>query len=77
MDFRSTTSKTSTRVYNNYCRSALPSLRTTILEQKLTRLRQLGMEDDQIQAHEDILRKEKILELYIILPEKALEMWKV
>eukprot|EP00971_Amphidinium_carterae_P231967 4603462-Amphidinium_carterae.3 len=28
-------------------------------------------------SHEEILRKEKILELYIMLPEKALEMWKL
>eukprot|EP00971_Amphidinium_carterae_P351195 6491968-Amphidinium_carterae.1 len=35
------------------------------------------MEDEQIQAHEEIqiLKKEKIMELYIVLPEKALDMW--
>eukprot|EP00971_Amphidinium_carterae_P258571 5132007-Amphidinium_carterae.1 len=40
--------------------------------QKLTNLREIGFEDEQIQAHEEILRKEKIMELHTILPEKHL-----
>eukprot|EP00971_Amphidinium_carterae_P279023 5538977-Amphidinium_carterae.5 len=31
--------------------------------------------EEQVQQHEKVLQTEKIIELYIILPQKALDMW--
>eukprot|EP00971_Amphidinium_carterae_P068745 1361390-Amphidinium_carterae.1 len=65
---RSTTSTTDT-IHNDqwtpisyHC---APKFFDAMKEEKLTNLRALGMEDEQIQAHEEILKKEKIMELYI------------
>eukprot|EP00971_Amphidinium_carterae_P336012 6472133-Amphidinium_carterae.2 len=52
-----------------------PQFFDAVKDQNLTNLRQIGFEEDQIQAPEEVLKKEKMMELYIILPEKALDMW--
>eukprot|EP00971_Amphidinium_carterae_P244832 4861108-Amphidinium_carterae.3 len=52
-----------------------PNFSDALKDQKLNNLRHQGWEEPQIQMHEEALRKEKIMELYIILPEIALDMW--
>eukprot|EP00971_Amphidinium_carterae_P151946 3011431-Amphidinium_carterae.1 len=85
---RSTTSTTNTihndqwmtrqeqQRYNNYFQAAITTHKRfstlAMKDQKLTNLRELGMEDEQTLAHEEIVKKEKIMELYIVLPEKRL-----
>eukprot|EP00971_Amphidinium_carterae_P347983 6490255-Amphidinium_carterae.6 len=71
-DTRSTTLQQLLSISYHYA----PQIFDAMKEQKLTGLRKFGMADDQIQAHREILRSEKILELYM-LPEKTLDMWQL
>eukprot|EP00971_Amphidinium_carterae_P023633 466185-Amphidinium_carterae.1 len=43
--------------------------------QKLDGLRHKGWDEDQVLQHERVLQETKLLELYIVLPQRALEMW--
>eukprot|EP00971_Amphidinium_carterae_P318880 6338614-Amphidinium_carterae.1 len=43
--------------------------------QRLDHLRQQLWEEKQIRQHEHVLQNTKLLGLYIILPEKAIDMW--
>eukprot|EP00971_Amphidinium_carterae_P162500 3221514-Amphidinium_carterae.1 len=70
---RSKTVKTSLRLYNNFYYA--PTFFSTMKQQKLENLRQQGWPEEQVRIHETALQQEKILELYIILPEKTLKMW--
>eukprot|EP00971_Amphidinium_carterae_P334593 6469951-Amphidinium_carterae.1 len=52
-----------------------PNFFDALKNQKLDNQRHRGWEEQQVQMQETVLRNDKIMELYIILPEKALEMW--
>eukprot|EP00971_Amphidinium_carterae_P305389 6068893-Amphidinium_carterae.1 len=52
-----------------------PTFFSTLLEQKRDNLRALDWQEEQVRAMETRLRGEHLLELYTILPEKALNMW--
>eukprot|EP00971_Amphidinium_carterae_P244380 4852514-Amphidinium_carterae.2 len=52
-----------------------PTFFNTMKIQRLDNLRQQGWEEDQIRQHEHVLQNTKLLELYIVLPEKTIDMW--
>eukprot|EP00971_Amphidinium_carterae_P155383 3081679-Amphidinium_carterae.1 len=52
-----------------------PTFFATLLNQKRDDLRALQWQEEQVQALETSLRGEVQLELYTILPERALNMW--
>eukprot|EP00971_Amphidinium_carterae_P161320 3198862-Amphidinium_carterae.1 len=52
-----------------------PTFFSTLLEQKRDDLRALNWQEEQVRAMETKLQGEQLLELYTILPEKALNMW--
>eukprot|EP00971_Amphidinium_carterae_P115658 2290977-Amphidinium_carterae.3 len=52
-----------------------PTFFSALTKQKLEDLRQLGWPEQQAVQHELVLRDTKLLELYIVLPQKALDMW--
>eukprot|EP00971_Amphidinium_carterae_P031133 612711-Amphidinium_carterae.1 len=52
-----------------------PTFFSTLLEQRRDDLRELKWQEEQVRSMETKLRGEQLLELYTILPEKALNMW--
>eukprot|EP00971_Amphidinium_carterae_P104626 2071979-Amphidinium_carterae.2 len=52
-----------------------PDFFNTLKLQRLDYLRQLGWEEEHARQHEQVLQETKLRELYIVLPEGALEMW--
>eukprot|EP00971_Amphidinium_carterae_P180870 3587932-Amphidinium_carterae.2 len=52
-----------------------PNFFNTIKLQRLDSLQHQGWEEDQVRQHERVLQNTKLLELYIVLPERALDMW--
>eukprot|EP00971_Amphidinium_carterae_P342715 6482119-Amphidinium_carterae.2 len=67
------------RGYRNYSASIVIihrlSLRTLIKQQDFKHLGDDGWEEAQVQQHEQALRTTKILELYTIIPQRAIDAW--
>eukprot|EP00971_Amphidinium_carterae_P290093 5759848-Amphidinium_carterae.2 len=52
-----------------------PNFFNTMKTQRLDNLRQQAWEEDRVRQHEHVLQNTKLLKLYIVLPEKAMDMW--
>eukprot|EP00971_Amphidinium_carterae_P088373 1748403-Amphidinium_carterae.1 len=52
-----------------------PNFFNTMKIHQLDNLRKQGWKEEQVRQHEHVLQNTKLLELYIILPEKAIDMW--
>eukprot|EP00971_Amphidinium_carterae_P241690 4798791-Amphidinium_carterae.3 len=53
----------------------VPTFFDTLKQQKLNGFRDKGWEEAQVLQHEQVLRETKLLELYIVLRQQALDMW--
>eukprot|EP00971_Amphidinium_carterae_P044776 880818-Amphidinium_carterae.1 len=54
-----------------------PNFFNTMRHQRLDNLRHQGWEEAQVRQHEQVLQNTKLLELYIVLPGKAIDMWQL
>eukprot|EP00971_Amphidinium_carterae_P163373 3239426-Amphidinium_carterae.1 len=52
-----------------------PNFFSTLTKQKLNDKRRLGWPEQQVLTHEQVLRDTKLLELYTVLPQEAIDMW--
>eukprot|EP00971_Amphidinium_carterae_P045102 887366-Amphidinium_carterae.1 len=70
-DYKATTLQQLLAISYHYA----PTFFDTMKQQKLDHLRRQNWEEEQVQQHKHVLQMKKILELYIVLPQKALDMW--
>eukprot|EP00971_Amphidinium_carterae_P348849 6490704-Amphidinium_carterae.2 len=52
-----------------------PTFFSTLTKQKMQDKRDLGWPEEQVQVHEQVLRDTQVLELYMVLSQKAIDMW--